>query len=90
LFLAREVQEELENDRPPPGEVILEMRDVRETLFPNLFANQFWGQLLPLQDLLVHTHNENLFVVRPVEDADPSALGEAPHISSHKVVIEVL
>jgi type IV secretory pathway VirB10-like protein len=29
---------------------------------------------LPLQDLFVHAHNENLFVVRPIEDADPPAL----------------
>ena len=50
LFLTREVQDELEDDRPLPGEVILEMRDVRETLVPNLFANEFWGQRLPLQD----------------------------------------
>src|SRR5208337_2974654 len=81
LFLAREVEEELEDDRPLPGEVVLEVRDVGEALVPDAFAEERRGKLLPLQDLLVHPHDENLFVVRSVEDADLSALGEMSRIA---------
>ena len=89
LFLARHVQEELEDDRPLSGEVVLEMRDVGEALIPDALANERRGKLLPLQDLLMHAHDENLFVVRPVEDADPSPFGKTPGIAPHEVVIEV-
>src|SRR6476660_2889853 len=38
LLLARQVQEELENDRPLPREIILEVRDVAEPFAPNALA----------------------------------------------------
>ena len=37
----------------------------------------------------MHPHDENLFVVGPVEDADPPSLGEALRIAPHEVVVEV-
>src|SRR5215469_17266539 len=77
LLLARHVQEELENDRPLPSEVILEVRNVEEPLAPDAFAHERRGQLLSLQDMLVNAHNEDLLVVRSVEDPDPSPLGQA-------------
>ena len=39
LLLARHVQEELENDRPLPSEIILEVRDVEEPLVPDALAH---------------------------------------------------
>ena len=88
LFLARKVQEELEDDRPLSGEVVLEMRDVGEALVPDALANERRGKLLPLQNFVMHAHDENLFVVRPVEDADPSPFGKAPGVAPHEVVVE--
>src|SRR4029077_7614188 len=44
LLLARDVQKELKDDRPLPGEVILEMRDVGEPLIPDFLANIRRGQ----------------------------------------------
>src|SRR5208282_6752316 len=90
LFLPRDVQEELEDDRPLPGEVVLEMSDVGETLVPDSLADKLLGQLLPLKDLLMHAHDEDLFVVGPIENADPSPLGEPPRVAPHEVVVEVL
>src|SRR6516162_3799751 len=75
LLRARDVQKELEDDRPLPGEVILEMRDVGEPLIPDFFANVRRGQPLASENLGVHAHDQDLFVVRTVEDADAPALG---------------
>ena len=70
-------KEELQNFRPLSGEVVLEMRDVGEPLVPDPLADERRGQLLPLQDLRVHAHDEDFLVVRTVEDADAPALGQA-------------
>ena len=90
LLLARHVQEELENDRPLPREVILEVRNVEEPLIPDAFAHERRRQLLSLQDMLMNPHNEDLLVVRSVEDPDPSPLGQALDVTPEKVMIEVL
>ena len=43
LLLARHVQEELEDDRSLPRQVVLEMRDVREPLVPDALADELGG-----------------------------------------------
>src|SRR5215467_15469988 len=90
LLFARHVQEELENDGPLPSEVILEVRNVEEPLIPDAFAHERRGQHLSLQDMLMNAHNENLLVVRSVEDPDPSPFGQALDVTPEKVMIEVL
>ena len=48
------------------------------------------GQLLPLQDLAVHAHDQDLLVVGTVEDPDAPALGQALDVAPHEVVVEFL
>src|SRR4030088_2210446 len=69
LLLARHVKEELQNFRPPPAGVVLEMRDVGEPLVPDSLADQRRRQLLRFEDLGMHSHDEDFLVVRTVEDA---------------------
>src|SRR6516164_9703050 len=90
LFLARQVKEELEDDDSLPSEVILEVRDVGESLVPDALADQRPGQVLLVQDILVHANDQDLLVVRAVEDSDLSALGQTTGIPPQKVVAEVL
>src|SRR5262245_23101839 len=90
LLLARHVQKKLENDRPLPSEIILEVRNVEESLIPDAFAHERWRQLLSLQNMLMHAHHEDLFVVRSVENPDSSPLGQALDVTPEKVMIEVL
>ena len=35
-------------------------------------------------------HHEHVLVVRPVEDADPAALRQAPHVPPEEVVVQLL
>src|SRR5262245_42182422 len=90
LLLPRDVEEELEDDGSLPGQVVLEVRDVGQPLVPDALRHELRGEPLPVQDLLVDAHHEDLLVVGAVEDADPAALGEAPHVSPHEVVVELL
>src|SRR6516164_5709546 len=90
LLFARHVQKELKNNRSLPTEIILEVCYVEEPLVPDAFAQERRGQLLSLQDMLMHAHNENLLIVGSVEDSDASALWQALGVAPEKVVIEVL
>src|SRR5579871_482457 len=90
LLLARQMQKELENDRPLPGEVILEARDIEQPLVPDALAHELRRQLLLLQDILVYTHHEDLLVVGSVENPDPPPLGQALDVAPEKIVVEVL
>src|SRR6516164_7670089 len=90
LFLARHVQEELEDNDSLPSEVILKVRDIGEPLAPYALSHQRLRYLLLLQDRLVHAHNQDLLVIGAVEYPDPPALGQTLGIPPHEVVLEVL
>src|SRR5262249_16682119 len=79
-------QEELQNDGPLPREVVLEASDVGEPLVPDALAHEPRGKPLPLQDLLVHAHDEDLFVVGAVEDANAAALRKALNVAPQEAV----
>ena len=66
------------------------MRDVGEPLIPNFLADVRRGQPLTFQHLGMHAHDQDLFVVRAIEDADAPAFGQALDVAPHKVVVEVL
>src|SRR5262249_26144197 len=74
LFLKRHLQEKLEDNDSLTSDVILKMRYIGEPLFPYALPDKRRGNLLPLQDLLVHAHNQDLLVIRAVKDPDSPAL----------------
>src|SRR5215469_4202124 len=84
------MQEELENDRSPPSEVVLEMRDIGKPLVPDALAHELRRQILPLQDVLVHAYDEDFLIVGSIKDPDPSPLGQALDVTPQKVMVEVL
>src|SRR5262249_61924629 len=88
LLLARDVQKEFKDDRPLPREVVLEVRDVGEPLIPDSLADAPRRQPLPPEEFQVHAHDQDLLVVRTVEDADAPALGPALDVAPQEVVVE--
>jgi hypothetical protein len=84
------VKKELQNLCPLSGDVVLEIRNVGEPLVPDALADESGRQLLPLQHLGMHPHDEDFFVVRTVKGADASALGQVSEVALHEVVIELL
>src|SRR5215467_10321451 len=90
LFLARDLQKELEDNNSLTGEVVLEVCDIGEPLVPYPLPDKRLGQLLLPQDLLVHAHYQDFLVIRAVEDPDSPALRQTLTIPPHEVVAEVL
>src|SRR6516225_6386539 len=88
LLLPGYIQKELENDRPLPGQVFLEVGNVGETLVPDALAHARRGQLLALEDIGVHADHEDFLVVRAIEDADTAAFGQGLHVPPQKVMVE--
>src|SRR6185503_13597009 len=85
-----EVEEELPDERPVPGEVALEGVDVLEALLPNLLGLELGRDLLPPQDLGVDACDQDLLVVGTVEDPDAAALRETARRAPHEVVVQLL
>src|SRR5215831_14853695 len=73
LLLLGDVKKELANDNAITSKISLEVPDVLEALLPNVLRYQLRRQLLPLEKLSMHAHDERLLVVATVEDADATA-----------------
>src|SRR5262245_46788881 len=89
LFLLRHVEEQLANRDAVLRQIVLEVPDVSMPVPEDPAADQGRRQLLPEQDLLVHTYDQNFFVVRAVEDPDAAPLRQAPDTPPEIVVIEL-
>src|SRR5262249_25823557 len=84
------VQKELEHQRTVVDEHALECADVLEPLLPDARRHQPLRQLLALQQFGMDPHDQDLLVVRAVEDADPPARGQPPRDAPEKIVVELL
>src|SRR5579864_371362 len=62
--------------------------EVLKTLPPNILGHQSWRNSLILQQLGMDPNHQNLFVVRPVEDADPAALRYPLHGAPQTIVVQ--
>ncbi len=89
LLALGHVEEELEDHDAVARQVPLDALDVLEAFLPDVVGHQLRRQFLPVQQLGVHADDEHLLVVRAIEDADASALGQALERSPQEVVIEL-
>src|SRR6266536_3325804 len=90
LFLSRDVQEELPDDRAVPGQMALEGVDVVVPLFPDALRYELAREHLRLEDLAVNADDEDFLIVRAVEDADDAPLRQVPGRAPEKIVVELL
>jgi len=89
LLLLRDVQKELANQDAAPEQVALEGVDVLEPLRPDARGHDGGRKPLDVQQPRVDPHDEDLFVVGAVEDADAPALGQAAGRPPEEIVREV-
>ena len=89
LLLARDVQEEFEHGGALPRQISLKPGDVVEALPPNPLGYERRRHPLPPEQFRVHTDNEHLLIVRPVEDADAATLRQALLAAPQVVVIKI-
>src|SRR5208282_4885529 len=88
LFLLRQIEKELPDDDAIAPQVMLVRVDIGEAFIPDVRGDERRRRPFALEQLLVHAHDENLFVVGAVEDADSAALGDALGGPPEEVVIE--
>ena len=71
-------------------QMVFEGVDVVVAVAPELPIVLPCGQRLVIEPVLVDLHDQHVFVVRAVEDADAAALGQALHAAPQEGVIELL
>ena len=76
LFISRDVEEELHNLRSISIQVSLECVDVLVAVAPELSVAIVGGKALPSEPFRVNAQCDDLFVMRPVEDAYPATGGD--------------
>src|SRR5262249_39736947 len=62
---------------------------VGKPLVPNAFAHERGRHFLAIEYVLMHTDDQDLFVIRPVEDAYAPALWQTLGVAPHEIMIEV-
>ena len=66
------MKEELANQSAIPRQVALERVDVLVPISPHVPGDERRRKFLPGEDVRMHPNHEHFFVVRPIEDPDPS------------------
>ena len=89
LLLTREVQEELHDPEAVVRQVPLPVVDRVVPAGPDVMLARLERKLLAEQVLWMHSDDEHLLVVRPVEDADLSARRQPFLIAAEEVLVEL-
>ncbi|KAF2174371.1 hypothetical protein K469DRAFT_693866 [Zopfia rhizophila CBS 207.26] len=87
LLLLAEMQEELQQHRPLPGEVALEAADVLQPFVPDRVIHQDLRKRLAGQDLRMHAGHQDLLVPGAIVDADPATGRQRHHVAPEEVVL---
>ena len=87
LFLGQ-VQKHLDDARAIGMQMSFQVHDGPESAVPHRLVGSRIGQRFAAQDAAVHPHDQHLFVVRPVEDADATALGQVARGAPEEVMFK--
>src|SRR5262249_38158046 len=90
LFFLGNVEKELANADAVARQIALEAADVVKAFLPDVFCDELGRQLLLLQEIAVHPHDEGLLIVAAIENADAAALRQVFHAAPQVIGAEVL
>src|SRR5262249_25096185 len=89
LFFLGDVEEELQNFRSVPVEMLFEIEYRLIAFFPDgLLVQKLGREGLISQDFRMYADDEHLLVIRPIEDADSAAFREALCRPPEKIMIQ--
>src|SRR4029453_10556123 len=71
-------------------QILLEVTNVFEALFPNLFAYELWRQLLLCQKVRMNSDDEHLFIVTTIKNSNVTPIRQAFHAVPEIIMIEIL
>src|ERR1700757_37316 len=70
-------------------QILFEVANVFETFLPDLFADQFWRQLLLRQEFRMHPDDEHFFVIAAIKNSDVSPVRKTFHASPEIIVVQI-
>ena len=83
------MEEEFSYHDSVPRQILLEIADVFETLFPNVFAYESRRQLLFCQEFGMHPYHQHLLIVTAIKDANLTAIRQVFHAPPKIIVIQI-
>ena len=89
LLLLREVEEDLHDPKAVPGEIPLPVVDRFVPAFPDVVLARLGRELLAHEVLGMHTDDQHLLVVGPVEDGDLAPRRQPFLVAAKEVLIEL-
>src|SRR5436309_1367774 len=89
LFLLGDVQEEFPDQDAVSRQIALIAINVFEALLPDFLGHKLFRNFLPFEQLGMNAHHKDFFIVRAVENPDPSALRKMLIRPPQVVVIEL-
>src|SRR5687768_16059554 len=84
------MQIEFANNYTIACQIALKLPNILESLFPDILGDKFRRELLLLQQLRMHPHNQGFFVVAAIEQPDHAALRQTSRAAPQVIVIELL
>jgi hypothetical protein len=88
LLFFREVEEQLDDLETVVAQVAFPVVDLPVAALPDVLSLAFDRQLLPVEVLRMHSHDQHFLVVRPVEDRDVAARGQSLRVAPQVIVVE--
>src|SRR5579862_5707629 len=82
------MKKELHDGRSIAMEVMLQVNNGLVALLPNCFS--FARDALCTKDFRMYADDKHFLVVGPIEDTDPSALGQVSRRPPQKIVLQLL
>src|SRR6476469_9134355 len=72
-----------------PRQILLEIADVFEPLFPNPFAYEFWRQLLLCQEFGMDPYDEHFFIITAIKNSNVAPIRQVFHAAPEVIVIQI-
>ena len=73
-----------------PRQILLEIADVFETLFPNIFTYEVWRQLLFRQKFGMDPDDKHLFIITAIENSDLTPVRQTFHAAPEIIMVQIL
>jgi len=91
LLFLRKVKIKLDDPGAVPIEMLLKVHNGAISFLPNdFFIEQFLRNPLCAENLRMHTNDENLFVIRTIENADSPTFRQSASRAPQKIVLQFL
>jgi hypothetical protein len=83
------MKKEFSHGHAVAGQVLLKVANVLKTFFPDVFRDQFGGQLLLFEELGMHPYDQRFFVIAAIKNSYVPSIRQDLHAPPQIIVIEI-